>query len=106
MRKCLQWFRVKADTLSDLTREQVIQAFSRAAMECTHFPVPALLRDFALIGEPVAVEAKEELFRIVAAMRHSKAEMTLATYAQAVGDEKRDAGGRVATLVMGGEKAA
>jgi hypothetical protein len=26
--------------------------------------------------------------------------------AQAVGDEKRDAGGRVATLVMGGEKAA
>jgi hypothetical protein len=39
-------------------------------------------------------------------MRHSTAEMTLATYAQAVGDDKRDAGGRVATLVMGGDKAA
>jgi hypothetical protein len=39
-------------------------------------------------------------------MRHSTAEMTLATYAQAVGDDRRDAGGKVATLVMGGEKAA
>ena len=37
-------------------------------------PVPVLLRDFALIGEPVAVEATEELFRIVAGMRHSTAD--------------------------------
>jgi hypothetical protein len=35
-------------------------------MECKHFPVPALLRDFASIGEPEAVEAKKELYRIVA----------------------------------------
>jgi integrase len=39
-------------------------------------------------------------------MRHSTAEMTLATYAQAVGNEKRDAGGRVALLVMGEQLAA
>jgi hypothetical protein len=36
-------------------------------MECKHFSGPALMRDFASIGEPVAVEAKEELFRIVSA---------------------------------------
>jgi integrase len=37
-------------------------------------------------------------------MRHSTAEMTLATYAQSIGAEKRDAGGRVAALVLGNEK--
>jgi hypothetical protein len=39
-------------------------------------------------------------------MRHSTAEMTLATYAQTVGDEKRDAGEKVALLVLEGGKAA
>ena len=40
-------------------------------------------------------------------MRHSTAEMTLATYAQTVGDEKRDAGAKVASLVLvKGENAA
>jgi integrase len=39
-------------------------------------------------------------------MRHSTAEMTLATYAQSVGDEKRDAGDKVALLVIGNNKAA
>jgi hypothetical protein len=33
-------------------------------------------------------------------MRHSTAEMTLATYAQAVGEEKREAGKKVASLVL------
>ena len=33
-------------------------------------------------------------------MRHSTAEMTLATYAQTVGEEKRDAGAKVASLVL------
>jgi hypothetical protein len=33
-------------------------------------------------------------------MRHSTAEMTLATYAQTVGDEKREAGEKVASLVL------
>ena len=39
-------------------------------------------------------------------MRHSTAEITLATYAQTVGDEKRNAGEKVALLVLEGEKAA
>jgi hypothetical protein len=55
--------------LADLSQEQIVLAFSRAAMECKHFPVPALLRDFASIGEPVAAEAKQELIRIIQAMR-------------------------------------
>ena len=44
---------------SDLSQAQIVLAFSRAAMECTRFPAPLVsLRDFSLIGEPVAVEAK------------------------------------------------
>jgi hypothetical protein len=40
-------------------------------------------------------------------MRHSTAEMTLATYAQTVGEEKREAGAKVASLVLvKGENAA
>ena len=39
-------------------------------------------------------------------MRHSTPEMTLATYAKTVGDEKRDAGEKVALLVLEGGKAA
>jgi len=45
--------------LADLSQAQIVLAFSRAATECKHFPVPALLRDFASIGEPVAMEANE-----------------------------------------------
>jgi hypothetical protein len=33
-------------------------------------------------------------------MRHSTAEMTLARYAQTLGDEKREAGEKVASLVL------
>jgi hypothetical protein len=39
-------------------------------------------------------------------MRHSTPEMTLSTYAQTVGDEKRDPGHRVAMLVLEGGNAA
>ena len=39
-------------------------------------------------------------------MRHSTAEMTLATYAQTVGEDKRDAGARVASLVLSATKSA
>ncbi len=39
-------------------------------------------------------------------MRHATPEMTLATYAQTVGDEKREALSRVALAVMGGQEAA
>jgi hypothetical protein len=58
--------------LADLTPAEVVQAFSRAAEELKFFPAPALLRDFASVapsGDPIANEAREELFRIVAAMR-------------------------------------
>jgi integrase len=39
-------------------------------------------------------------------MHHSIPEMTRNTYAQAVGNEKRDAGEKVALLVLEGGKAA
>ena len=39
-------------------------------------------------------------------MRHSTPEMTLGTYAQTVGNEKSDAGEKVALLVLEGGKAA
>jgi integrase len=39
-------------------------------------------------------------------MRHSTAEMTLQTYAQTVGDEKRDAGHKVALILLENNKAA
>jgi hypothetical protein len=46
-------------SLSPLTKEQLVQAFSRALDEAKLLPVPALLRDFASIGKPVAVAANE-----------------------------------------------
>ena len=39
-------------------------------------------------------------------MRHSTPDMTLATYAQTIGDEKRDAGEKIASLVLDKGKAA
>ena len=39
-------------------------------------------------------------------MRHSTPEITLSTYAQAVGNEKRDAGEKIALLVLEGGRAA
>lgn len=39
-------------------------------------------------------------------MRHSTAEMTLSTYAQSVGDEKREAGARIALMLIGSNEAA
>jgi integrase len=39
-------------------------------------------------------------------MRHSTPEMTLSTYTQAVGNEKRDSGEKVALLVLEGGRAA
>jgi hypothetical protein len=38
-------------SLSPLTKEQLVQAFSRALDEAKLLPVPALLRDFASIGD-------------------------------------------------------
>jgi hypothetical protein len=59
--------------LADLTREENVQAFSRAATECKFFPPPAVLLELSgrptTSGDPLANEAKAELFKIVAAMR-------------------------------------
>jgi hypothetical protein len=35
----------------ELTPAEIVLAFSRAAMDCKFFPAPALLRDFASIGD-------------------------------------------------------
>lgn len=58
--------------LMDLTVPQLLQAFSRATEECKYWPSPATLRELAGVpahGDPVAAEAKAELFRILTAMR-------------------------------------
>ena len=57
---------------ADLSQEQIVLAFSRAATECKFFPTPATLREYAglvVSGDPIAAEAKAELVRIVTAMR-------------------------------------
>jgi len=59
-------------SLADLTREELVLAFSRAQNELKFFPLPATLREYSgrpATGDPVAAEAKQELFRIVTAMR-------------------------------------
>jgi hypothetical protein len=61
-----------AASLEDLRPEEIILAFSRAHDECRFFPSPAILREFsgrAVTGDPIASEAKDELLRILAAMR-------------------------------------
>jgi hypothetical protein len=58
--------------LLDLKPSQVIQAFSRALDDSKFFPPPATLRELSgqtMTGDGVASEAREELFRIVGAMR-------------------------------------
>jgi hypothetical protein len=59
--------------LVDVKPSQIIQAFSRTLEELKFMPVPAVLQDMAVMtmttGDPVAVEAREELFRIVAPMQ-------------------------------------
>ena len=85
-----------------LWRRNVAPAIDRAKVNKPKLGWHSLRRSFAslLLATGASLRVSMEL------MRHSSAEMTLGTYAQTVGDENRDAGGRVATLVMGGEKAA
>jgi integrase len=85
-----------------LWRRNVAPAIARAEISKPKLGWHSLRRSYAslLLATGASLRVSMEL------MRHSTAEMTLATYAQSVGNENRDAGGRVATLVMGGEKAA
>jgi integrase len=83
-------------------RRNVAPAIKRAEINKAKLGWHPLRRSYAslLLATGASLRVSMEL------MRHSTAEMTLATYAQTIGEEKRDAGGRVAALVMGSEKAA
>jgi hypothetical protein len=47
-------------SLSPLKKAQLVLAFSRALHEAEFFPVPALLRSFGSIGNPVMYGPEEE----------------------------------------------
>ncbi|HMF62798.1 MAG TPA: site-specific integrase [Edaphobacter sp.] len=85
-----------------LWRRNVAPAIERAEVNKPKLGWHSLRRSYAslLLSSGASIRVSMEL------MRHSTAEMTLATYAQAIGEDKRNAGGRVADLVMGSEKAA
>ncbi len=85
-----------------LWQRNVAPAIKRAKIAKPKLGWHSLRRSYAsmLLSTGASLRVSMEL------MRHSTAEMTLATYAQTVGDEKRDAGDRVALLVLEGGKAA
>jgi integrase len=85
-----------------LWRRNVAPAIERAGITKPKLGWHTLRRSYAslLLSSGASLRISMEL------MRHSTAGMTLATYAQTVGDEKRDAGERVALLVLEGGKAA
>lgn len=81
-----------------LWRRNVVPAISRAEIKKTKLGWHTLRRSYAslLFATGASLRVSMEL------MRHSTAEMTLATYAQTIGEEKRDAGDRVALRVVSG----
>jgi|ERR1700729_1769470 hypothetical protein len=59
-------------TLADLTRAEIVLAFSRAHDELKFFPAPATLREFSgrpVSGDPIAAEAREQLQYLLNGMR-------------------------------------
>jgi integrase len=85
-----------------LWRRNVVPAIKRAAINKPKLGWHTLRRSYAslLLSSGASLRVSMEL------MRHSTAEMTLGTYAQTVGNEKREAGEKVALLVLDGGKAA
>jgi integrase len=85
-----------------LWRRNVAPAILRAEINKPKLGWHTLRRSYAslLLATGASLRVSMEL------MRHATAEMTLATYAQTVGDEKRNAGERVASLVIPNGKAA
>jgi integrase len=85
-----------------LWRRNIAPAIDRAKIAKPKLGWQTLRRSYAslLLSSGVSLRVSMEL------MRHSTPEMTLGTYAQTVGDEKRDAGSRIASLLMGSEIAA
>jgi len=79
-----------------LWRRNVAPAIQAAGIDKPKLGWHTLRRSYAslLLFSGVSLRVSMEL------MRHSTAEMTLARYAQSVGDEKREAGEKVASLVL------
>jgi len=84
-----------------LWRRNVVPAIEQAGITKPKLGWHTLRRSYAslLLSSGASLRVSMEL------MRHSTPEMTLGTYAQSVGDEKRDAGSKVASLVLGVEAA-
>lgn len=80
-----------------LWQRNVAPAIQRAGISKPKLGWHSLRRSFAslLLAEGASLRVSMEL------MRHATPNMTLATYAQTVGDEKREASTRVASAVMG-----
>jgi integrase len=79
-----------------LWRRNVVPAIEAAGINKPKLGWHTLRRSYAslLLSSGASLRVSMEL------MRHSTAEMTLATYAQSIGDEKREAGEKVASLVL------
>ncbi|WP_433965992.1 tyrosine-type recombinase/integrase [Tunturiibacter gelidiferens] len=85
-----------------LWQRNVTPAITRAGITKPKLGWHTLRRSYAslLLSSGASLRVSMEL------MRHSTPEMTLGTYAQTVGDEKREAGAKVALLVLQGGNAA
>jgi integrase len=85
-----------------LWQRNVAPAIDRAKIAKPKLGWHSLRRSYAslLLSSGASLRVSMEL------MRHSTPEMTLSTYAQTVGNEKRDAVEKVALLVLEGGKAA
>jgi hypothetical protein len=94
--------RLYTAVLAEMTQEQIVLAFSRATDECKFFPAPALLRDFsglAVSGDPIATEAKDKLFYLIAGMRSAHGHMLRPIPGRVIygtEDDPRDKDGRTA----------
>lgn len=79
-----------------LWRRNVVPAIEAAGISKPKLGWHTLRRSYAslLLSSGVSLRVSMEL------MRHATAEMTLARYAQSIGDEKREAGEKIASLVL------
>jgi len=85
-----------------LWRRHIVPAIERAGITKPKLAWHTLRRSDASLLVSTGISLRVSMER----MRHSTPDMTLATYAQTVGDEKRNAGEKVASLVLKGNKVA
>jgi hypothetical protein len=65
-------YRLYPAATADLTQAECVLAFSLAALNLRFFPTPSILREYASrvpVVDPTAVEAKEELLKLIEGMR-------------------------------------